>query len=356
MAGIQFTIGKNRLDRAFFFGIERDKETGVKCDSENGEHHMILPLLDSGVEDCQWGRASFQIDMPDDAVCYLYLCAMNEPLGKDFMLDESMSFREKIKFLASNRCLRFINKSDVLLYEIEGRYLWIAVEIVGEGVALSDMVISAPGDNFMGLFPEVYREKNGFLHRYLSIFSSLYQDFQDDIDHMENLVNPEKMSPQLLEIYLKWFGIDVTGGYISEEIMRALLKEVAWLMANKGTRRCIERICELFIDEKPIVLERNVMNKYIRKSQAEVYNNLYGDGPYDVTLLINSKVEITMRRQLLHLLEQFKPIRCRLAVVFLENSGVLDGYNYLDSNACVYTSSIADLDEQQLMDGTVVIQ
>ena len=99
-----------------------------------------------------------------------------------------------------------------------------------------------------------------------------------------------------------------------------------------------------------------MMNRYLTQAQTDIYNSLYGDGPYDVTLLIQSRVELAVRRQLLHLLEQFKPIRCRLAVVFLENTGVLDSYNYLDGNAYVYSSSMADLDDEQLMDGTVIIQ
>lgn len=355
MAGIQFTIGNSRLERSLLCGMERTGKTGVTA-ADEGMHYMVLPLLDSGVEDCPWGRVKCKLTLPEDALCYLYLCAANEPIGRDLMLDPGVGLTKKIAFLKDNRCLRFINKQDALLYEITGRYLWVVVEIVGAGVTLSDIVIKAPGDNFMGLFPEVYREKNSFLHRYLSIFSSLYQDFQDDIDHMEELVEPDAMPAQLLEVYLKWFGVDVSGGFISEDVMRALLREISWLMAHKGTGDCIKRICELFLGEEPTILERNLMNRYLQKEQVEVYNNLYGNSPYDVTLLINSKVEVATRRQLLHLLEQFKPIRCSLAVVFLENTGVLDSYNYLDSNAYVYSSSDANLDEQQLMDGTVVIQ
>lgn len=356
MAGIQFTIGKNRLEKTFFYGMEAVGERTVKCSQEEGVHYLILPILDSGVDDCPWGRISFDMELAEDAVCYLYLCASNKPLGREFMQDENTGFQEKIKFLAANRCLRFINKKDALLYEISGRYLWVAMEIIGESAVISNMVIRAPGDNFMGLFPEVYREKNSFLHRYLSIFSSMYQDFQNDIDHMDDLVEPDKMPPQLLEMYLKWFGVDVAGGYISEDVMRTLLKEVAWLMANKGTKRCIHRICELFIGEKPVILERNMMSPYLTQSETEVYNDLYGDGPYDVTMLVISRVELTTRRQLIHLLEQFKPVRCRLAVVFLGSTGVLDDYNYLDNNAYVYSGNVADLDDEKLMDGAVVIQ
>ena len=356
MAGIQFTISRNRLEKSFHDGIELVGENGIKCSENTDMHYMILPLLDSGVADCPWGRMCFDMNLPEDAMFYLYLCAMNEPCGGELMMDPEKGFEEKIRFLAANKCLRFINKKDVLLYEVEGRYLWIAIEIIGQGVDISKMVVQAPGDNFINLFPEVYREKNSFMHRYLSSFSSIYNDFQENIDHMEDLLEPDKMPVQLLEMYLKWFGVDVSGGYISESVMRMLLKNIAWLMANKGTRQCIDRICEFFIGESPIILERSMMSRYLKHTETNLYDNLYGESPYDVTLLIESSVDLVTRRQLLHLLEQFKPVRCRIAVVFLENAGVLDSYNYLDRNACVYTNSIADLDKEQIMDGTVVIQ
>ena len=356
MAGIRFTMNRNRLEKAVYSGMEYSGERNVRCIGESGRHYMILPLLDSGVSDCPWGRISFKTKSSKDTLFYLYLCASNEPIGTEIMYDAERSLKEKIELLAANRCLRFINKRDALMYEIEGRYLWILIEVIGDDFELSDIVVQAPGDNFMNLFPEIYREKNSFFHRYLSIFSSMYNDFQYDIDHAEELVEPDKMPIQFVEMYLKMFGVDVKGGYVNEDVMRMLLKEIAWLMANKGTRRCIERLCEMFIGETPVIVERNVMNKYLRQSETEVYNDLYGYNPYDVTLLINAKIELEKRIQLLRLLEQFKPVRCRLAVVFLENTGVLDGYSYLNHNTYVYGSSFAELDDEQLMDGTVIIQ
>lgn len=356
MAGIQFTIGKNRLDKSFMCGMKRIGETSVTCNKEAGIHYMILPLLDSGMEDCPWGRMFFQLDCPNTSIFYLYVCATNNPDGSKVLMDSQIGLSEKTKLFASKKCLRFVNKQDVLLYELEGRYLWIMMEIIGEAVNVSDMIVQAPGDNFLQTFPEIYREKNSFLHRYLSIFSSMYNDFQEKIDHREQLLDPDKISKPLLELYLKWFGLDVSGGFISEEIMRILLKEIAWLMAHKGTKQCINRLCEIFIGEKPIILERCMMNKYLKRAEADVYNHLYGDSPYDVTLLIESKVALLQRRQLLHVMEQFKPVRCSIAVVFLENAGILDSYNYLDMNAYVFTNMDGDLDEQQLMDGTVVIR
>ena len=356
MTGIQFTIGQNRLEKSFFHRMEMGGERKIICSEDDGTHYMILPLLDSGMIDCPWGRMSFDLERPDTSVFYLYVCATNEPVGKEIMMDEEKSLEEKIKFLASRKCLRFVNKQDVLLYEIEGRYLWVMLGAIGENVKISNMVVRAPGDNFMQTLPEVYREKNSFLHRYLSIFSSLYNDFQQTIDRREELLDPDKAPVPLLEMYLKWFGLDVRGGFIDEPIIRTLLKEVAWLMAHKGTKQCIERLCQIFIGEKPIILERSMMSSYLRKAEMEIYNALYGENPYDVTLLIETQVDLVKRRQLLHLIEQFKPVRCSIAVVFLENAGILDSYNYLDKNAYVFSSTVTDLDEEHLMDGTVVLQ
>lgn len=356
MSNIRFTIGKNRLEKTFYYGMKQTSEHVVKCNEDTGMHYMVLPMLDSGIVDCPWGRMFFEAEFPEDVVCYLYVCAMNEPIGEDIMMGTEKTLKEKVQFLVSNKCLRFINKKDVLLYEITGRYLWIAMEIIGEGGAISNIVIDTPGDTFMQVLPEVYREKNSFLHRYLSIFSSMYQDFQYKIEHQDELLDPDKMPLTLVEQYLKWFGMDIGGGNIQEEHMRMLLKEASWLMTHKGTKRCIERICEMFIQEKPTIIERNMMGRYIRQEEKELYNDLYGDSPYDVTLLVKSRVEMMKRRQLLCLLEQFKPVRCRISVVFLENAGILDGYQYMDNNAYVFTSAVADLDDEHLMDGMVVIQ
>ena len=65
---------------------------------------------------------------------------------------------------------------------------------------------------------------------------------------------------------------------------------------EEDQRFFIDRLCELFIGEKPIILERSMVGRYLRKAEADIYNQLYGESPYDVTLLINSKAEPEKRR------------------------------------------------------------
>ena len=98
------------------------------------------------------------------------------------------------------------------------------------------------------------------------------------------------------------------------------------------------------------------MQRYIRRNERKLYDGLYGDSPYDVTLLLKHYVEERKKEQLLHLLSQFKPLRSRLHIVFLEPTGVLDEHSYLDNNAVTFTQSEGMLDAARIADGTIILQ
>lgn len=356
MAGIQYAIRHNRLKKALLQGMELREGDSVYSNEESGECCFVLPVLDSGIADCPWGRLHFELKLPENCVCYLYVAACNEKQGQEVLLSEDSSLLEKKRCIQAQKGLRFINKPDVLLYEITGRYLWIMLEVIGKGVEIGNMRVEAPGDNFMQTFPEVYREKNSFFHRYLSIFSSMYQDFQEKLDNRGELLPVETAPLGLLELYAKWMGIDVNGGYLGEETLRALLKEAPELLRRKGTRYCMERICDILLGEIPVIAERSQMQRYVPRSEKPRYDALYGDSPYDVTLLLEHYVEEKKKEQLLHLLGQFKPLRSRLHLVFMEPTGLLDEHGYLDQNAVIFTQREGLLDDARTADGTIILQ
>ena len=355
MAGIRYSIRQNQLKKALLVGMEHGEGDSLYSNTAD-TGYFVLPVLDSGVEDCPWGRLHFELDLPENCMCYLYAAASNKKMGQQVLLSGESGLYEKKKMLQSMRGLCFINKPDVLLYEITGRYLWIMVEVLGKGVTIKNLQAEAPGDNFMQTFPEVYREKNSFFHRYLSVYSSIYNEFQEKLDERRELVPVEKASLSLLELYAKWLGIDVNGGYLGEETLRNLLKEAPELLKRKGTRYCIERICMIVLGEKPTIVERGLMQRYVQRNEKKQYDNLYGDSPYDVTLLLNTYIEEKKKEQLLHLLSQFKPVRSRLHIVLLEPTGMLDEYSYLDENAIIFTQKEGMLDAAQIADGTIIIQ
>lgn len=62
------------------------------------------------------------------------------------------------------------------------------------------------------------------------------------------------------------------------------------------------------------------------------------------------------KSQLMFLLNQFKPVRSRLKVRFLDPKGDLDSHTYLDMNAYVQEAENAVLDERQGMDSSILLQ
>lgn len=356
MAGFTFSVRKAQLERALYNGMRIREDGTVVCGAGEGPFSCVLDALDSGVEDCAWGRLRMRLKLPENGACYLYAAAGNEADQRAYLLDPKVPFAEKKRCLSGIRCLRFVNRQDVLLYEIEGRYLWIAVEVVGGGAAFGDVKVYVPGDSFMEVFPEVYREKNSFFHRYLSIYSSIYHDFQDVLDHRADLPDVDRAPGKLLELFLQWIGIDVDGGFLEEELLRGLLKEAPELIRYKGSAQCIRRICRLFVGEEPTILERNLMRRYESSAQRKVNDSLYGDSPYDVTLLLSSAVDEHKKEQLRHLLEQFIPVRCRLRILFVEDRGVLDTHSYLDRNAVVFSPKEGRMDASTLADGGIMLK
>jgi hypothetical protein len=125
----------------------------------------------------------------------------------------------------------------------------------------------------------------------------------------------------------------------------------------KGTKAALERLTEIVLDEKAIILEKNVFRDYSQTVDADVYKELYGDRPYDVTMLIRTYVPESQKSQLMFLLNQFKPVRCRLFICFLDGQGEMDSHVYMDMNAQTQDDFHgASMDERLSMDDVVLLE
>ena len=137
--GMQYSIKNNRLKKALCQGFQI-RDDSLIVDRVASRHLLILEALDSATEDCPWGRLCFDETFDSETVFYVYAFAQNEKNFlhdgqvqeiNTFMLDEDTPFEVKKEFMKLAGVQRFIiHKSDVLLYELKGRYLWIAIEIL----------------------------------------------------------------------------------------------------------------------------------------------------------------------------------------------------------------------------------
>lgn len=348
----KYPIRKNRLAQGLMDGFFLS-DGGSLCTLEKAvEHVIMLTPLDSAQRDCEWGRFAFEAQVEDDMVLTVRAFATNDrdfirsgaiSSFRDFLLDPAIGQAEKEKLFQAAGGAVFTGTRDMLLYGQTGRYLWLCVELMGAGCAtLSDFRVFTPGDTFFQTFPEIYRTNGEFFHRYLSIFSSLYHDLQATVDSLDSYIDVDTAPAALLPVFARWLGIEADGGFLEEDAFRRLLKQAFSLIRGKGTRKAVEGVANILLEEPVYLVER--------RSGGSAHSS-----PYDFTLLINRAADEKLHSRLKFLIDQFKPVRSRYNIVFMGECNRMDSFCCLDVNARLRQPGQGHMDGRSLLDGMTYI-
>lgn len=358
-----YTMGESRIKRSALYGFEHNMTNGVSL-AEGDMHFMIFPFIDSFEEKYHWGRFHVRKEFTSECRMRIYAFAKDAETEEErkqavdlnsFFLQENSSLAEKKDVFLRADGICAIDEEDVLLYELEGRYLWIAIEVTGSGAGkIWDMKLFNPGDNFMQTFPEVYQEEGSFFHRYMSIFSTVYGDIQREIENTVQMLNPDTAPAYILPALAGWLGIEAKEGYLDEDIQRKLIREGYQLNRLKGTRRAVHKLAEIVLGEDVQIIERNLLDT--SADQMELYQKLYGDSLWDVTVLVNRAPEQHLQEQFRYLLEQYTPVRCKVHVMFHQKCNTLDSYCYLDENAKLTQNTYGHLEQSDALDGGIILK
>lgn len=349
---MRYSYGENRIKEARLIGFESGKN-GVIKSMTSGKCSAYFVPLDAGAEDALWGRLAFDITSEGEISVTVRYGAANNTAGirKLDTLEERKEIYEGLGLMVKN------DITDFTLYDLCGRYLFLMIEVNGDGNAeIANLRVYTEGDNFMQTFPGVYQERDSFFHRFMSVFSSMYRDMEEEVIALPKLLDLDTCPKELLPVYGNWLGIDVGEGFLEEEILRTLVKEAYELSRMKGTRWSLERVTQILLGEKALVVERNNASDYLKEGQLEDFNRLYGSNPNDVTIMMQEYLPEVKLSQFKYILEQFIPVTCRLYIVTLPTVGSLDTHTYMDVNSSVYNSDEGTLDEGAFMDQSFVLR
>lgn len=354
-----YTITDAKLEMAYYEGFKR--LGSALLTQEGSSNFLILNRFRSYERDTRWGRFHCRADLSPNSTLKIYAFAVDAGVEQaqelnDFFHDPNVPWSEKRGYFRRDG-LEFINHEDVLLYDLRGEYLWIAVEIEKAGRdKLYDMKLDTQGDNFMQTFPEIYQEENGFFHRYMSVFSSLYQDISDEIEGMDRYLNIETTPHPVLMQIADWFGFEAEGDFLEDKLLRRLIREIYSLNRIKGTKQVMKDLIQTVLGDEAYIIERNRLRGYIPSDIRDTCQKLYGSTMQDVTILVKRPEDEKLQSQIMYLLQQFKPIRSRIRLVFSESCNNMDSYCYLDYNAALSKMGYAHADDNNRMNGTVILQ
>ena len=163
-------------------------------------------------------------------------------------------------------------------------------------------------------------------------------------------------SEEQLIIYGDWLGIQLREGLLPIDAMRKLVKEGYELNRMKGTKAAIERVLEIVVGEKPVIIEHNQVRKIMKNEESNIPPQFEVRGLYDVTILVKCHLTEELRHQMVFLLDQFKPVRTRISISQMDERPTSDSNSFLDVNTVLPGAGQAvRLDENASLSGIVAL-
>ena len=357
----KYRLGSARLNRSLLEGFVVEGDTLRTCAHPKGTHSAFLCGLDSAQPGCNWGRLSLNCRLSPESMLIVRAFASDQDAVirnnevvrvDDFLTDPTIPEKEKQRLFTLAGGLEQSGMRDVLLTGQTGRWLWLYLELAGEDEhVLENMRVYVPEDHFFRTFPQTYQTDNDFFRRYISIFSTMYQEFQEKIDALPEVLDVDTAPEELLPVFASWMGLETDEMLFSSEELRRLLKIAPQLMERKGSKWAVETAVRLLVPEKVYIVERNLLMPDQCRSEE-----LYGQSVFDFTVMVGQKMDEKLRLRLQFLIDQFKPIRSRYRIVFLEDRGGLDSFMYLDVNGAMLQNTAGTLDDGKALTGMTYLE
>ncbi len=344
----RYTWNKGKLKRAYMEGVVCD-DKGVLRAAGKGRHFIVLDRVNSYEEKSGWGRLKLETVMTSDCICSVLAFATDaERRDHGDMAELNRYFKSgdihpdvKKNRIKQADHVKAVGEMDMLLYELKGQYLWICIEIFGKGSCEIRSIELTEGDNFMGTFPEIYQDEGSFFHRYMSIFSSIYNDINDEFERIDTYLDLDTAPAELLPVYAKWLGLEPGKEMLEEKILRRLVKNAYRLNKMKGTLKAVELLAEIITGASAVIID------YYTAAQ-NMEGKCRGTGPYigpdDVIIISSVPPDKRLHAQLMYLSSQFLPVHCKVRLLFIPKCSILGNYGYMDFNAALAETKDAVLD------------
>lgn len=363
---IKYIVLNKKKDYAsgYLEGI-RITDGGIALEKGRDSGVFFSRLLDSGTEGNQWQRAVIQSEgYGDDSIKFYFYCGDDAQIALDgkiyfweeLIRDEDIPLEKKRKAMEPYLVHIVQNPQDIMLYHGVGRYLWLEVQLfcqAGFLPRIRHMKIYAASRNFRSYLPAIYQNsgREDFLGRFLGLFESVYEDFEEKIADSAKQLDPNAAEPEFLHWLAKWVGIS-NAHLWPEEKLRILLSGIVRKNLIRGTREYMEHMVGTFTGERPFFLEYGDIEHY--RGNDAAYRTLiksYAHDPYEVSVFVREQAVPSLREQhaLKKMIEDMKPAHIRIHLIILR-PGI-----YLSQNVYAGVNSILVSYERANLNGVAAI-
>ena len=309
---------------------------------------VFLPPVDSGERGFRWSRLKLLAEIPREAAVQVYAAASD---SEDWPEWRSMAEESEPEASPGARVRALFGPpagagTDLWLTH-SGRYLWLALEMSAGGRGrprIDGVSLRMGGDHMTDYLPAIYQEED-FTYRYLSIFDSMFQDMEEEIEGLPRQLKPDSASAEFLDCLAHWLCLEPEDG---DQELRRRMPEALDAFENMYTVSGIRTTVKNLTGHQPIIIEHFSVDPNGQDCHnPELYRRLYGDNPYRFFLLLEQDA-FRDQRQMERFLDRMReliPAETELELVLLKPCIQLDWHTYLGINSRIGSYIPAAIDE-----------
>jgi hypothetical protein len=185
------------------------------------EGRLLTNAINSRLEKCQWHRISLTGSIPSAETSTDGAVRGVTDLGAGSIQVESYTsdshvLSNAIPESSWRLCvLSGDNDPDCLVQSGPGQYLWLRITLKSNGIespVLQRIKAYYPRAGYLQYLPAIYQEDNDgrlFLDRFLSIFQTEFEKFDQTIDEMWRLFDPASVSEENFAWLAGWLGLTI---------------------------------------------------------------------------------------------------------------------------------------------------
>lgn len=214
--------------------------------------------LDSRIEGCQWHRIELRGTLPEG--CTVKVSTLTAQVDLD-EAELAATPANAWSAAAAATAMDGAGRWDCLVQSAPGRFLWLALELAGDGRStpvLDAVVAEFPRISLRRYLPAVFGAEPmsaDFTDRFTAIFDTTLRSIERRLDHLSDLFDPRSTPTDFLGWIASWIGLTVARDW-PEDRRRRYIKEAARLYCLRGTPLGLWRQLLLFLGmDRPLCLD-----------------------------------------------------------------------------------------------------
>ena len=315
---------------------EDDRLTG----EGGGTFCYLAPMFDSTDYEGTWHR--LRLEGTFSNCKYEVIAAATDVNLEETITDEALDFSDKLELLKDYSYVRKVNTDDMLLHNLQGRYLWVFIKVTGSKIdsffKIEGFSVEFPHGSFVEYLPEIYQdERNSFFERYMAVLQSLYEDLEQEVDFVPRYLDYETAPDVNLKLFAEWTGRWNENGQWAPEQLRYLIRNLQSIQSGRGTWTVMEQMIYLMTGQKASVIEHFRWKDWADKDSVhlkEYYKKYKNDEDTFVVVIDATEKEVSMSERMLEkMLEDYTPLGMNCKVLYLKKKSLMDSQAYLEENS-----------------------